>query len=294
MAASVTLVLMAATGLAVWTLTRPETLSPALERFAVVPPDDAPLSFGGLATALAVSPTGRYLVYVGPDPETSGPRLNLRSLDQLEVRTLRGSEGGLGPFFSPAGDSVGFTDLDGTTLSKVSIDGGPAVTLAELPRAAFGATWGLDDNIILGTVGGGLLQVPGEGGSVEELTAPEPGGVNTSHTWPFRIPGHETVLFVTSEAEPLRTGELAALDLASGEIVSLGLSGFSPRYVDTGHLVYAAADGTVRAVPFDVTTLTTSGSPVPLVEGVHVRLSGAAAFDIAANDGPSGLCARHA
>ncbi|MCH7749816.1 MAG: PD40 domain-containing protein, partial [Acidobacteria bacterium] len=61
------------------------------------------------------------------------------------------------------------------------------------------------------------------------------------------------------------------------------LAGVSPHYVSTGHLVYAVEDGSVRAVPFDATLLEVTGSPVPLVEGIAVKNSGAANFSISDN-----------
>ena len=73
---------------------------------------------------------------------------------------------------------------------------------------------------------------------------------------------------------------LAVLDLDTGAVTRLGLPGVSPHYVSTGHLVYAAEDGSVRAVPFDASSLEVTGNPVPLVEGVVVKTSGAANFSI--------------
>ena len=83
-----------------------------------------------------------------------------------------------------------------------------------------------------------------------------------------------------SAGGPLATGELAVLDLATTEVRRLGLTGGSPHYVSTGHLVYAAEDGSMRAVPFDAAALDVTGTPVPLVEGVRVRATGAADFGI--------------
>ena len=60
----------------------------------------------------------------------------------------------------------------------------------------------------------------------------------------------------------------------------LGLAGVSPHYVSTGHLVYAAEDGSVRAVPFDAGSLEVTGNPVPLVEDVVIKASGAANFSV--------------
>ena len=82
---------------------------------------------------------------------------------------------------------------------------------------------------------------------------------------------------------PLTTGQLAVLDLATGDVTRLGLAGVSPHYVSTGHLVYAAGDGSVRAVPFDAASLEVTGNPVPLIEGVVVKSTGAADFSISDN-----------
>ena len=98
--------------------------------------------------------------------------------------------------------------------------------------------------------------------------------------WPFIIPGREAVVFVIGAGMPLTTGQLAVLDLDTGDITRLGLAGVSPRYVSTGHLVYATEDGSVRAVPFDATSLEVTGNPVPLIEGVQVKDTGAANFSV--------------
>ena len=162
----------------------------------------------------------------------------------------------------------------------MSIFGGPSVTLAESPNPILGASWGADDQIIFGTQGGGLFRVSGGGGEPEILTTPEQG---ENHLWPFIIPGREAVVFVVSTVIPQTDGQLAVLDLVSREIKPLGLAGVSPHYVSTGHLVYAAEDGSVRGVPFHAASLEVTGNPVPLVESVMVKASGAAAFSISDN-----------
>ena len=157
------------------------------------------------------------------------------------------------------------------------------MTLGESPNQIFGSSWGADDQIIFGTNGAGLFRVSGGGGEPEALTTLDTEHGESNHLWPFIIPGREAVVFVIGRGIPLTTGQLAVLDLATGEVTRLGLAGVSPHYVSTGHLVYAAEDGSVRAVPFDVTSLTVTGNPVPLIEGVAVKLSGAANFSISDN-----------
>jgi hypothetical protein len=55
-----------------------------------------------------------------------------------------------GPFISPDGQWIGF--VDGATLMKVAVTGGPALTLTTLDGTPRGATWGPDDTIIFATV----------------------------------------------------------------------------------------------------------------------------------------------
>ena len=81
--------------------------------------------------------------------------------------------------------------------------------------------------------------------------------------WPFIIPGRQAVVFAISAGTPRTDGQLAVLDLNTSEVTRLGLAGVSPHYVSTGHLVYAAEDGSVRAVPFDATSLAVTGVRSP-------------------------------
>ena len=283
-AALALLVAVLVTGVGVGTLMRPDVIPADLIRFTIVPPNTAPFSVRGNRQDVAISPDGTQVVYVGPDPTgAAAPQLNLRALDQLVGAPLRGGEAGLGPFVSPDGQWVGFVGFpDTSTLQKVSIVGGPPVTLTEASGPIVGSSWGADDQIIFGTANG-LFRVSGGGGEPEQLTQLDADQGEANHFWPFVIPGRDAVVFVIGTGAPLTTGQLAVLDLATGNVTRLGLAGVSPHYVSTGHLVYAAEDGSVRAVPFDAASLEVTGNPVPLIEGVVVKTSGAADFSLSEN-----------
>ena len=153
--------------------------------------------------------------------------------------------------------------------------------ITESPTAICGSSWGADDRIVFGAIGAGLRRVSAGGGESEELTTLNTERGEAHHLWPSIIPGHDAVLFVISTgADPLSQGELAVLDLGSGDVTPLGLAGVSPRYVDTGHLVYAAEDGSLRAIAFDPSALETIGSQVPIIDNVLVKNSGASGFDV--------------
>ena len=266
--------------LAVWTNTTPEPRD--LIRFSIVPPDTASLRFGRQRQDVVMTRDGTQIIYHANqgDAISGGSQLILRPIDQLGGESLRGTEDGFAPFVSSNGEWVGFQSSS-STLQKVSIFfGGQPEPLVQSENNIVGVSWGSDDDVIFGTDRAGLFRVSASGGEPEILTILDSAHSESSHTWPFIIPGREAVLFVASTGSVLTTGQLAVLDSKTGEVSRLGLGGFSPRYTATGHLVYATEDGSVRAVPFDSNSLEVDGSPVPLVEGVTVKATGAANFDI--------------
>jgi serine/threonine-protein kinase len=143
---------------------------------------------------MAFSPDGRHLVYVGSDHNTS--QLYLRPVDRQEASPIPGTDGGLGPFFSPDGEWVGFW-ADGE-LKKVSVRGGPSVGLCETGRL-FGASWGPDDHIVFAGLSGGLLRVSADGGTPEVITALDTANRQQSHRLPYVLPGGEAVLFTVRD-----------------------------------------------------------------------------------------------
>ena len=269
--------------LAVWTGTRVDVVPAELMRLAIVPPDTAPLEFGGVGHNLAISRDGTQLAYTSQLPgEAARLQLILRSFGEDGVTTLAGGVAGVGyfssPFFSPDGEWVGLISSSARTLQKVSIIGGTPTTLYRSVREIFGASWGADDHIVVGQRGAGLLRVSADGGVAPTvLTTLDPDDGDLGHAWPFIIPGRQAVLFV------MGTGvarQLAVLELDTRQVTRLGIEGTSPRYVRTGHLVYVGGDGTLRGVPFDVSRLEVTGNPVTLVEGVMVKPVGAANFGV--------------
>ena len=273
-----TVVIAAIAGLGVWIVTRPDVVPTDLGRFVIVTPERAPLGRSVGRAELAVSRDGTQIVYGGVT-EDGGRQLHLRPIDQFVGAPLRGGEGGGAPFVSPNGEWVGF-QTSGTSLRKVSILGGSPVTLTESPLTIRGASWGTDDQIIFGTQVAGLFRVSGGGGQPEALTTLNAEQGESGHQWPSIIPGANAVLFVIVADSAAATGQLAMLDLETRGVTRLGLAGTGPRYVSTGHLVYAAEDGSVRAVRFDPTQPETTGSPVPVLDGVWVTGFGAAYFSI--------------
>jgi serine/threonine-protein kinase len=227
---------------------------------------------GGATTNFAVSADGTRIAYV---LESGGSRqLYVRSLDQTEGTALSGTEGAYGPFFSPDGEWVAF--FANNTLKKVSVSGGAPLTLCDA-RNAKGGSWGPDDTIVFAPhVTVGLSRVPAAGGPPEAITEKAQGV--RSHRWPQFLPGGRAVLFIVQPSgSSYDDSNIEVLNLEIGERKVIHQGGSYPRYLPSGHLVYAR-EGTLFGAPFDLDHLEMKGSPVPLLEGLMQGPSGDAHY----------------
>ena len=256
------------TGAVVWSVMR--SGPQGLERFVITTPLDGPLVPSGVQPDVAISPDGTRVVYASGPGAISNRRLYLRHVGELDATPLRGTEGGNGPFFSPDGQSVGFRAVPSNVLKRVSVLGGPAVTITDPGQNPRGASWGPDDAIVIGSTSG-LMRVPATGGEVESLTTVDPEQDETEHRWPNVLPNGKGVLF-TAWSGSDENSRLAVLSLETGVVTYLLPGGSFPRYVPTGHIVYGVG-GTLRAVTFDVDRLeVTNPNPVPVLDGVITKV----------------------
>ena len=159
------------------------------------------------------------------------------------------SDRAFGPFISPDGTWVGFDDESDNTLKRVSILGGPAVTICSTgTRVVLGASWGEDGTIIFGTfTASGLWRVPDSGGKLEQITTPDPEQEQrVNHAWPHILPGGRAVLFTIITDGTIENAQIAVSNLDTGEQHVLVPGGSHPRYSPTGHIIYGVS-GTLRA-----------------------------------------------
>ena len=265
---------LAVGALGTWSLSRRPDAG-ELIRLTLIPSDTAPFTPSTFWPDLALSADGTFLVHQSTG-ENGRPRLAVRPLGQWHGVPLEGTEGSSFPFLSPDGQWVGFHDIAShTRLQKVPISGGPAVTVTTSELSIAGASWGDDDQIVFGTLDGGLFRVSSGGGAPEVLTSVDPDRGN-SHAFPFIIPGRQAVIFdllALGGFQSSTDSHLAVLDLGTNTVTELGLAGSRGHYVETGHLVYQAGDDALHAVPFDTRTLEVTGSPVALLADVALKAS---------------------
>ncbi len=245
---------------------------------------------GGSRTALAWTPDGRALVYVGRRGAVQ--QLYVRRLDAAEARPLAGTEGAQVPAVSPDGRWVAF--WAGGAIRKVPFGGGPAMDLASgnavLASGNAVPPWGLSWDA------GGTLFFGGEGQPIKAISAPNTvkavttvGDAELSHGLPWPLPGGRALLYtVRKRVWSWGDEEVVAQALAEGTRKVLLRNAADARYLSTGHLVFLR-QGRMFAVPFDPERLQVLGQEVlveddvaqALTSGDSTQLTGAGQFAVA-------------
>ncbi len=203
-------------GVTTWWAMRPET--PRIVRTSIVL-----TGIVGPTSPIAITPDGTRILYVN----SNRTQLLVRALEELEPRPLVSGNNILNPLVSPDSQFVAYTD--GTSLMRVALTGGQAITVTQVDGPVRGATWPDDDTIVFATANGttGLQRVAASGGEVTVLTRPDQQRGEADHVSPGRLPGGRAVLFTTTS----RTGgspQIALLDLETGDRKS-SFAGEPPR-----------------------------------------------------------------
>ncbi len=264
-AAVVLLMAAVAVSIALW-LGGPGPAGPQpIRRFAFTPRGFTRTQWGQSA---AISPNGKHIAYIAGADQ---PSIWVRDLDREQPRRLAGTDGAAfgWPFWSPDSQFIGFaTDSE---MKKISVRGGTAITLCSLPGFAFaGGTWSPDGKVI--AFGADfpyrIYKVPSQGGEPQPAFGPEQSGLGSG--FPQFLPGEAKapgILFATGSAGTLMN--IAFVNLDTNESVVLG-KGFQPVFSPTGHILYQTdyARGGLSALPFSIETLTPTGEPFPIAEGL--------------------------
>jgi serine/threonine protein kinase len=184
-----------------------------------------------------------------------------------------------GPFFSPDGAWIAY--FQGADLKKVSVQGGSPVTIcADCSPGNRGGSWGADDTIVFATQGGGFLRrVPAQGGAVADLRVPDRAAGEQALVFPEFVSGRNAVVYaLLSAGGNIDDSTVTALDLGTGTKRPLVRGGVHGRAFGK-HLIYGSG-GALHAVTFDPDRLAVFGNPVPVVQQVVTKSTGAADFGV--------------
>ena len=246
-----------------WSLLRPET-PPPLARFSS-PFEEAQLPTG----FMEFTPDGSALVYVGVGESGEATQLWIRRWAALDATPIRGTEGASTFVLSPDGREVAFVDGFPGPLRVVALEGGPSRTLVE--RVNTTADWAPDGTVYFQADPPVLAGVPaiGGGGEAVEIVT---GFLEreTIHALLTLLPGGKMGVFQVWYATTGEDAEVWAIDLDTRERRYL-TAGNTPRYVSTGHLLFATSDGVLMAAPIDPGTADLTGPSVPVAEGLAIN-----------------------
>jgi len=224
--------------------------------------------------AFALSPDGRKIAYV------AASRLWVRSLDSTSAQSLPGTEGGLNPFWSPDGRSLGF--FSGQKLKRIDLPGGQPQNLADAPATNNQGTWSTDGVILFTTgVGTPLSRVPASGG---QGAATKLGKGQTGHRAPRFLSGGRQFLFISSGTDSAIW--LGSLDHAGPRRITAiaPTTDSAGEYLAPGWLV-RVRQGNLVAQRFDAGRGQLSGDPVTLAQAVGVDPTSLAGWFSVADSG---------
>ena len=227
------------------------------------------------------SPDGKAVVYSGREEENKAPQLYIRKLDQVNAVPIPGGERASNPFFSPDGNWLGFTSLDGE-LKKIKRTGGVPITILE--QAIWRQNrccWG-PNGILVPLEDGRLVEVASDGTNVRHIVPKNMDYKQFPCRWFDVLPDGKSAL-CTVWSGTLRNAQIGIINLITGDVETLLEEGTSPLYSESGHIIFAQTDGTLLASPFDVNRQKVTGTPVPLGIKVQVIADGRASFSLSDN-----------
>jgi TolB-like protein/Flp pilus assembly protein TadD len=242
--------------------------------------------------SIAISPDGKYLVYVGVD-SLGIRRLYLRDRTKdFEATPIRGTEGAMCPFFRPDGNWIGFFAKDESTaqcdLKRVRIQGGAPEFICTVAPVPCGGCWSEDDFIIYSPIYHvSLIKIHAFSGAREYIVRVDPNNGEHGQAWPDILPEGKGVLYTVwggNSYKDYRT-MIKWKDIDKPQEL-LPNSSFA-RYVPTGHVVFLR-EGSLQAVRFDIDhpgPEAIAGEAEMLLEDIGVTTWGSAQFGFSRDEG---------
>ena len=269
---------LAAAALAAATLSitlgpRPSRPADAL-RFSIEDPADAPFGTQPMAPFPAISPDGKYIVYLTRNGTTDA--LAIRSFEAATVQLLAGTEGAILPFWSPDSRAIAFAAKG--KLLRYTLATGTVQAIADAANFE-GGTWSRDDSILFGSPSAGLSKVSSQGGHTEAVTTLNSAKGEVSHRWPVFMPDGRHYVYIVQPDNIMRFGTLV-----STETRDLGTTDGHAVYSISGHLLYGV-QAVLQARPFDPVRGQFTGDARPIAENVRMLAQNARSTYTASDTG---------
>jgi Tol biopolymer transport system component len=245
-------------------------------RFPFVTADSERFNPNTPAIPFNISADDRHVAYVGAGP--SGPRLFVKSLEDMQTRALPNADRPLQPTFSPDGKWLAAVVQD--RVVKTPSEGGPLTTLLALNgNMNAGMSWAHPDTIIA-SIGGVLEAVPADGGTSVVLSRPDTAQGETQQ-WGPRVVNDRFVAYICVGTTGMSSNRLGILDRRSGRARVTPLNATTALGAVDDRVLWVTTTGNVMAAKIDKNG---GLGPAKLVlEDVLVRTGGAAKATLSKN-----------
>ena len=248
-------------GVAAWRLWPQPATPPIVTRFALdLPPGQEFGRFG--RRVLALSPDGTRLVYVATR------QLHLRVMSELTPTPIRGTEGEdpTEPVFSPDGQWVAYWSAN--QLKKVPVAGGTPQVLSAADNPN-GGSW-IGERILLGqnTSEHAVIEIPANGGSARALVTLDDAKAERAQSPQVVADGRAVLFALGTRGAVWDEADVVVHELSSGRRTLLVKRASDPQLLPNGYLLYRQ-QAALFATRFDSGTLTVSGDPVQVIQGVR-------------------------
>ncbi|MEP6508768.1 MAG: protein kinase, partial [Gemmatimonadales bacterium] len=240
-------------------------------RFDFVPSAGAKvrLTFG---PAMAVSPNGRLLAYVGDGPH--GSQLWIRDLQSGISHALPGTGEPEAPVFSPDGRWLVFRMSSPARLEKIPVDGGPVQALYPLTSPG-SVTFFAGDSLLFSTASGlttmeHIFSGSLAGGTAKRFLLKDSTAESSFQFDPFIGPDNNTVFFLSNDANKT-IGSVIGWATRSERVAFR--TDVQAKFIigyTAGNIIYGSDAGAIMAVPFDLATHKITGQPITTGENAMV------------------------
>ena len=235
-----------------------------LQQFEInVPPEH--FNASGTEQSIAISSDGKEIYLTG----RLGTQRALfsRSMNDIELAAIKGTEGGWYFGISPSGKTIAFSSNNGAVLASVPANGGIVTDLARTFRRIREITWLDEDTLIYKDWSyDGLHRLTiGQSGEPQIIDSPVEGQL-LKHVQ--RIPGSNWLILSIGElgVSP-RTADRLAFMSPDDEIFVTDVAGASPKVAANGGLIFHRANALWHAnVNIDELVI---DNAVPLVDDVY-------------------------
>ncbi|HEU5358622.1 MAG TPA: protein kinase [Gemmatimonadales bacterium] len=255
--------------------------APVTARFSIAV-DSGRYITNGPVNALALSPNGQTIVYVGRTATSTQVQLYTRPFDGTASHPVSGTEGASYPAFSPDGRRLAYIGPGGVYAIDVPLVGGTSAPIVgSVVQALSGMTWLNDNTLVASSDAGDLITISLSGTST--IAARPDRAVGEKNLYPeAALPDGRTMLVLPSHGSGI-VGPVVAVDTRSGRRTPILDGPANAVWYADGALLWGEPNGAIRGALFDPGKLKVLSAPVTIADSVQQEIGGGPQAGVSAN-----------